>query len=40
MSDRVVDAALESHSAITRRNYLAAWCRFEAWADRESLSYS
>ena len=35
---RVVDAAQESHSAITRRNYLAAWRRFEAWADRESLS--
>ena len=34
---RVVDAAQESHSAITRRNYLAAWRRFEAWADRESL---
>ena len=30
---RVVDAAQESHSAITRRNYLAAWRRFEAWAD-------
>ena len=35
---RVVDAAQESHSAITRRNYLAAWRRFEAWADREGLS--
>ena len=34
---RVVDAAQESHSAITRRNYLAAWRRFEAWADREGL---
>ena len=34
---RVVDAARESHSAITRRNYLAAWRRFEAWADREGL---
>ena len=34
---RVVDAAQDSHSAVTRRNYLAAWRRFEAWADRESL---
>ena len=34
---RVVDAAQESHGAITRRNYLAAWRRFEAWADREGL---
>ena len=34
---RVVDAARESHSAITRRNYLAAWRRFEAWADREGV---
>ena len=35
---RVVDAAQESHSAITRRNYLAAWRRFEAWADREGIA--
>ena len=34
---RVVDAAEESHSAITRRNYLAAWRRFSEWADREGL---
>ena len=34
---RVVDAAQESHSAVTRRIYLAAWRRFEAWADREGL---
>ena len=34
---RVVDAAQDSHSAVTRRNYLAAWRRFEAWADREGI---
>ena len=35
---RVVDAAQESHSAVTRRNYLAAWRRFSDWADREGLA--
>ena len=35
---RVVDAAQDSHSASTRRNYLATWRRFETWADREGLS--
>ena len=35
---RVVDAAQDSHSASTRRNYLAAWRRFQMWADREGLS--
>ena len=34
---RVVDAAQDSHSASTRRNYLAAWQRFQMWADREGL---
>ena len=34
---RVVDAAQDSHSASTRRNYLAAWGRFEMWAAREGL---
>ena len=34
---RVVDAAQDSHSASTRRNYVAAWCRFQMWADREGL---
>ena len=34
---RVVDAAQDSHSASTRRNYLAAWRRFRTWADREGL---
>ena len=31
---RVVDAARASHNANTRRNYHAAWRRFQAWADR------
>lgn len=35
---RVVDAAQDSHSASTRRNYLAAWRRFETWADREGVN--
>ena len=34
---RIVDAARNSHNAGTRRNYHAAWRRFLAWADRESL---
>ena len=34
---RVVDAAQDSHSAVTRRNYLAAWRRFSEWADREGF---
>ena len=34
---RVVDAAQDSHSAVTRRNYLAAWRRFSEWANREGL---
>ena len=34
---RVVDAAQDSHSASTRRNYRAAWRRFEMWADGEGL---
>ena len=34
---RVVDAAQESHSAVTRRIYLAAWRRFETWADPEGV---
>ena len=34
---RVVDAARESHSAITRRKYRAAWRRFQTWADREGI---
>ena len=32
------DAARASHNASTRRNYHAAWRRFQAWADREGLS--
>ena len=35
---RVVDAAQDSHSASTRRNYAAAWNRFYVWADREGLT--
>ena len=35
---RVVDAPRNSHSASTRRNYRAAWRRFQMWADREGLS--
>ena len=35
---RVVDAAQDSHSASTRRNYRAAWRRFQTWADREGAS--
>ena len=35
---RVVDAARNSHSASTRRNYRAAWRRFQMWAGREGLS--
>lgn len=35
---RVVDAARASHNASTRRNYHAAWRRFQAWTDREGLS--
>ena len=34
---RVVDAARDSNSAVTRRNYLAAWRRLSEWADREGL---
>ena len=34
---RVVDAAQDSHSAVTRRNYLAAWRRFSEWANREGF---
>ena len=34
---RVVDAARDSHSASTRRNYRAAWRRFQMWADGEGL---
>ena len=34
---RVVDAAQDAHSAITRRNYRAAWRRFQTWADREGI---
>ena len=34
---RVVDAAQDSHSASTRRNYAAAWQRFTLWADREGV---
>ena len=33
----MVDAAQDSHSAVTRRNYLAAWRRFSEWADREGF---
>ena len=36
-SSRLVDAAQDSHSASTRRNYLAAWRRFQMWADGEGL---
>ena len=35
---RLVDAARASHNASTRRNYHAAWRRFQAWADQEDLS--
>ena len=35
---RVVDAAQDSHSSSTRRNYAAAWKRFSLWADREGLT--
>ena len=35
---RLVDAARNSHSASTRRNYRAAWRRFEIWAGREGLT--
>ena len=35
---RVVDAAEDSHSASTRRNYAAAWQRFSLWADREGVN--
>ena len=35
---RIFDAARASHNASTRRNYHAAWRRFQAWADREGLS--
>ena len=38
MSGRVVDAALDSHSASTCRNFLAAWRCFHMWADREGRS--
>ena len=34
---RLVDAAQDSHSASTRRNYVAAWQRFLMWADREGV---
>ena len=34
---RVVDAAQDSHSAVTRRNYLAAWWPLRGVADREGL---
>ncbi len=34
---RLVDAARASHNASTRRNYHAAWRRFQAWADGEGL---
>ena len=34
---RLVNAARASHNASTRRNYHAAWRRFQAWADREGL---
>ena len=35
---RVVDAAQDSHSASTRRNYAAAWQRFSLWANREGVN--
>ena len=34
---RLVDAAQDSHSDSTRRNYRAAWRRFQTWADREGI---
>lgn len=34
---RIVDAARQSHSASTRRNYAGAWHRFRRWADEEGL---
>ena len=35
---RVVNAAWASHNASTRRNYHAAWRRFQEWSDQEGLS--
>ena len=34
---RIVEAAAESHSASTRRNYAAFWARFRDWAAAEGL---
>ena len=34
---RLIDAAQDSHSASTRRNYLAAWRRFQSWAEGEGF---
>lgn len=34
---QLADAAMDSHSPGTRRNYAAAWERFSRWAGREGL---